>query len=283
MGAGQWMAWGNKYSREDAKARGARFGVRAKLVGATRYQDSLLDRYGRFLEEERVLMKYLVLALILFGVGTGLIVFKVDDQTYIPLIRFRTPEGLFVTAVQAPAKSRPACKASIDRFVQQLGSQCRDCALETQCVVELSGMDLALSKGDDVPVHTVLSKGARLALVGPPRTLQRSCEQLALQVGSTGNASCVTPRKASSSDNQLYHPVVHLSLPEGLSITALLPETKGQDACTDQNERFLSPFKVCKDCKIGFARCEPELEGLELAICERTAVHHPVLVALALK
>ncbi len=144
-------------------------------------------------------------------------------------------------------------------------------------------MELALSKGQEVPVHTVVSKGVRLALVGPAKTLARNCEQFALQVGSTGNASCVTPRKASSSDSQAYHPVVHLSLPEGLSITALLPQTKGQDACTDQNERFLSPFKVCKDCKIGFARCERELEGLELAMSEGTAVPHPVVVAHELR
>jgi hypothetical protein len=228
-------------------------------------------------------VKYFVLALVLFAAGAGLLVFTGDEQSYVPLVRFHTSEGVYVTAVQSPAKSRSSCQAANDRFVGQLGSQCRDCTVETHCLVELAGMELALAKGDDVPVHTVLSKGARLALVGPPRTLQRSCEQLALQVGSTGNASCITPRKASRSDNQLFHPVVHLALPEGLSITALLPETDGQDACTDKNERFLSTFKVCKDCKIGFARCERELEGLELAMWEGTAVPHPVVVARGMR
>ena len=228
-------------------------------------------------------MKYLGLALILFGMGAAMVFFNREERAYVPLVRLRTAEGLFITAVQPQTSSRSSCKEAIERFVQPLGIQCKECAIESQCVTELSGMELALAKGRDVPVYTVISKSARLALVGPTQTLQRDCEQLALQVGSSGNASCVTPRKGSDSGKDLYHPVVRLALPDGLSITALLPQIKGQDACASVNERFLSPFKECKECKVAFARCERELEGIERAMQDGDPVPHPMVIARDLR
>lgn len=80
--------------------------------------------------------------------------------------------------------------------------------------------------------------------------------------------------------SQVYYPVVRLNLPEGLSITAVLPETKERKACGESNERFLAPFRQsCKDCKVAMARCERELEGLELAMRDRAPVPYPTVVA----
>src|SRR5437588_12089531 len=72
---------------------------------------------------------------------------------------------------------------------------------------------------------------------------------------------------------QVYYPVVRLNLPDGLSIAAVLPETKERKACGAANDRFVAPFKqTCKDCKIAMARCERQLEGLELAMREGAPV-----------
>lgn len=80
--------------------------------------------------------------------------------------------------------------------------------------------------------------------------------------------------------SQVYYPVVKLDLAGDLSITALLPETKERKACGLANDRFLAPFKQsCKDCKVAMARCERELEGLELAMRDRASVPHPMVVA----
>jgi hypothetical protein len=84
--------------------------------------------------------------------------------------------------------------------------------------------------------------------------------------------------------SQVYYPVVRLHLPDGLSITAVLPETKERKACGMANDRFVAPFKqTCKDCKIAMARCERQLEGLELAMREGTPVAHPMVVARELR
>src|SRR5260221_10147690 len=64
-------------------------------------------------------------------------------------------------------------------------------------------------------------------------------------------------------ESRVYYPVVRLLLPDGLSIAAVLPETKERSACEAANERFVAPFiKQCKECKVA-ARCERQLEGLE--------------------
>src|SRR2546425_3965274 len=84
--------------------------------------------------------------------------------------------------------------------------------------------------------------------------------------------------------SQVYYPVVRLNLPDGLSITAVLPETKERKACGTANDRFVAPFKqTCKDCKVAMARCERQLEGLELAMREGTPVPHPMVVARELR
>src|SRR3989441_12218525 len=84
--------------------------------------------------------------------------------------------------------------------------------------------------------------------------------------------------------SQVYYPVVRLTLPDGLAIAAVLPETKERKACGAANDRFVAPFKqTCKDCKVATARCERQLEGLELAMHDGTPVPHPMVVARELR
>jgi hypothetical protein len=79
---------------------------------------------------------------------------------------------------------------------------------------------------------------------------------------------------------QVYYPVVRLVLPDGLSLTAVLPQTKERRACGAANERFVAPFKeACRECKVAAARCERELEGLELAMHEGAPLPYPLVVA----
>ena len=80
--------------------------------------------------------------------------------------------------------------------------------------------------------------------------------------------------------SQVYYPVVRVDLTDTLSIAAVLPETKERKACGLANDLFLAPFKQqCKDCKITRARCERQLEGVELAMHDGLPVPHPMVVA----
>lgn len=74
---------------------------------------------------------------------------------------------------------------------------------------------------------------------------------------------------------QIYHPVVRLSSPDGLVYTALQDARQERQACGEANTRFLGPVKLgCKDCKVIVARCERELEGIELALHEGKRIPH---------
>src|SRR5258707_11183581 len=89
-----------------------------------------------------------------------------------------------------------------------------------------------------------------------------------------GSASVVAHLYVQS---QVYYPVVHLMLPDGLSIAAVLPETKERKTCAAANDRFVTPFKQsCKYCNVPIALCERQLEGLELAIHDSAPVPHPL-------
>ena len=68
---------------------------------------------------------------------------------------------------------------------------------------------------------------------------------------------------------QTYYPVVHVTTPEGLEYTAVFDRTDERRACGAKNDRFIAPFKsMCKECQVVLARCERELDGLELALTE---------------
>lgn len=80
--------------------------------------------------------------------------------------------------------------------------------------------------------------------------------------------------------SQVYHPVVRMQFPDGLSIAAVLPETKERQVCGAANDRFVAPFKQgCKECKVIAARCERDLEGVELAMRKGGPIPHPMVVA----
>ena len=105
--------------------------------------------------------------------------------------------------------------------------------------------------------------------------------KIIIAVALIGIASVVAHLYVQS---QVYYPVVHLTLPDGLSIAAVLPETKERKACGAANDRFVTPFRqTCKDCKVAIARCERELEGLELAMHDGLPVPYPMVIARELR
>ena len=81
--------------------------------------------------------------------------------------------------------------------------------------------------------------------------------------------------------SQTYHPVVQLSSPDGLVYTAVQDAKHERQACGAANDRFLAPVKKgCAQCRVVLARCERELDGLELAVHERRPIaHHHVVSA----
>ena len=67
--------------------------------------------------------------------------------------------------------------------------------------------------------------------------------------------------------NQSYYPVSKLTSAEGFSFVMVQDRAARREDCGKANDRFLEPIKVrCKMCDVVYARCERELQGLELRL-----------------
>jgi hypothetical protein len=78
---------------------------------------------------------------------------------------------------------------------------------------------------------------------------------------------------------QIYHPVVQISSPDGLTFTALQDETTERRRCGELNDRFIQPVRShCKQCRVVYARCDRQLTGVEAALATgRPLPYHLVL------
>jgi hypothetical protein len=141
-------------------------------------------------------MKYAILAALMFVAGLSLPLIQHEPQSYIPLVRVRSTEGLYITLVQARADRRSACNDRVAAFLTELGDSCPTCTVEaSECATKLEGMDMALADGKALPIFTVAAEDIRVGLLGPPSTVRAECEVMASQFVMNGmkTAACVAP------------------------------------------------------------------------------------------
>ena len=141
-------------------------------------------------------MKQAIIAIVLIAAGAVLAHLHVASQTYHPVVRLVSPEGLTFTAVQDPVHERQACGAANDRFLRPMKAGCKQCrVLFARCERELAGMELALLNGGPIPFHRVISPGSRLAIAGPVKAAKAVCETVAGNLVKNGwrSAACVNP------------------------------------------------------------------------------------------
>lgn len=145
-------------------------------------------------------MKYFVLALLMFAAGVAITRIEPETPHVTPIVRLRTTGGLFITLVQSETKTKKLCTEANDRFVQPLIDLCPACeVLSSDCAEKLVGIEGALVRGEPVPVHTVGGAGFRAAVLGPPSTVNATCQALAVHMvkGGVNTATCRPPSGAS--------------------------------------------------------------------------------------
>ena len=80
--------------------------------------------------------------------------------------------------------------------------------------------------------------------------------------------------------NQHYYPVTSLHSSDGYTFTLVQDRADTRGECGVANDRFLEPIKAaCHQCSIVYARCERELQGLELQLLMGDPVPMHVVVA----
>ena len=140
--------------------------------------------------------KQILIALPLIAAGAVLAHLHVASQSYHPVVRLSSPEGLTYTAVQDPTRERRACGAANERFIRPMKTHCKDCqVIFARCERELEGLELALVNGGSVPYYRVYSPGSRMAIAGPAATAKAFCETVAGNLVKQGwrSAACVKP------------------------------------------------------------------------------------------
>ena len=140
--------------------------------------------------------KNMAVAAVLIGVSVWLAHLHVVSQSYYPVVRLASPDGLVYTAVQDATQERQACGAANDRFLAPLRETCKDCKIVlARCERELDGLERALSEHRAVPLPVVSGPGVRMSIDGPVAPAKASCEHIATQMVRNGlrSAACVRP------------------------------------------------------------------------------------------
>jgi hypothetical protein len=84
--------------------------------------------------------------------------------------------------------------------------------------------------------------------------------------------------------NQRYYPVTKLASADGYTFHMVQDRTETRGKCGAANDRFLGPIKAtCPMCEIVYARCERELQDLELDLLMGDPVPLHVVVAPGLR
>lgn len=142
-------------------------------------------------------MKQIVIAAVLVGATAWIAHMHVESQTYHPVVRVASPDGLTYTAVFNPTHERRACGAANDRFLGPMKEICKQCRVViARCERQLDGLELALSYSLPIPYHGVYTPAVRVAIAGPADKAKSSCEYIAGDMAKRGvrRAACVYPR-----------------------------------------------------------------------------------------
>ena len=84
--------------------------------------------------------------------------------------------------------------------------------------------------------------------------------------------------------NQSYFPVSKLASADGYTFHMVQDRRAQRNACAEANNRFLAPIKArCLQCDVVYARCERELQGLELALLMGDPVPVHVVISPGLR
>lgn len=116
-------------------------------------------------------------------------------QSYYPVVRVASPDGLVFTAVHEATSERGECAAANERFLAPFKSMCSDCrVVPARCERELQGAEAALSAGKSIPHHRIFAPGLQVSIAGPEEAASFSCRQIA-GGGSAQGVRCLPPAR----------------------------------------------------------------------------------------
>ena len=138
-------------------------------------------------------MRRIALVALLVALGSVVAQFHVAMQTYVPVIRVASPDGMTYTALFDARTEWRACADANRRFLVPLKVGCAQCAVVfARCERWLDGLQRAPGLWFSAP-------GLRIAIAGPDRAASSSCAEMAADFFRRGvrTASCTSARQAA--------------------------------------------------------------------------------------
>ena len=145
-------------------------------------------------------MRQVLIALVLLAAGSVLAYMHVVTQTYHPVTRVSSPDGLVFTAVQAATQERHECGVANERFLTPVKTLCTRCkVMAARCERELEPFERAVLQDEALTHYQVSAKDLHLAIEGPAAAARESCELMAGALRKMGvpSAACLFPRSGS--------------------------------------------------------------------------------------
>lgn len=140
-------------------------------------------------------MKQALIAAVLIGVASVLAHLHVVAQTYYPVVRVQSPEGLVFTAVHEPTSERAACAVANGEFLAPFKNMCPDCkVVAARCERELDSFEDAITRQAGIPYPLVFAPGVKLAIAGPGDVARATCDEIE-RTAPRRDVRCVPPRK----------------------------------------------------------------------------------------
>lgn len=130
----------------------------------------------------------LAIALLLALAGSTAAQVHVAMQSYYPVIRVSTAEGVTYTTLLEPAAERSRCAAASRLFLASLKARCEDCeVLLARCERSPEDVEEPGTLGAaPVPQHVVAVPGLRIEISGPAAPAARGCEVIARDLAARG-------------------------------------------------------------------------------------------------
>lgn len=146
-------------------------------------------------------MKRAAFILLLASAGAAVAHLHVAMQTYFPVIRIATPEGLVYTARFDARQERRACADASRLFLDPVRQRCAGCeVMFARCERQLEDVEPAFEQDEPVRHHVVHAPGLRIDIAGPAAPAKLSCDLIAGDFTRRGlrAASCVNPAGADT-------------------------------------------------------------------------------------
>jgi hypothetical protein len=137
-------------------------------------------------------MRRLALAALLLACGAAVANLHVGRQSYTPVIRVASPDGLTYTALFEPRPDWYACAEASRRFLDPVKERCVACEVVfARCERTPGDLPLAEARGG----YRLSAAGMQMLIDGPARRAKLSCDHIAADFSKRGvpSSSCASP------------------------------------------------------------------------------------------